>query len=487
MFRTKAIDILKTLNKTEFKKLSVFLSSPYFNKNKKIIKLYDCLKRFYPEFADPKLTNESLHSCIYPGKKYNDSMLKNLLSEFFGLSEKFIMQRAVDNDKRINLKKLASEYVKQGSEKNFTSTLEKLLKITDESGFDTEFFKDRMFAGSEMLHFLSIRSRQQEALSYLEESAINVLSDFLVSHFKIWGNVLLIGEYYKKESAGPSVLRVNDFVNHSGLLEFMENYFPDKYRFIAPYYFAVCSIMHPENDDYYFSLKEHLQKNIGLFSFKEKFLLITNAENICARKINTGNSHFMKEMYDLNIIKLNNKLFSYAGSTIFHPASFRNICKIAISQNELDWTQDFIEDYSKYLPSDDKKNTVHYCLLLVNFKAGKFEAALKNANSIELNSSFYKIEVRSFIMIIYFELGYYDEGIDLALTFKKFLTGNRELSDFQKDTYTSFTACYMELCNYKDNYDIERLSYAKKIFDENPSIVLKDWLAEKINRERNNK
>ena len=480
MFRTKALDIIKSLEESEFKKFRDFLLSPYFNKNKKMIKLYEYLKRFYPEFNDPKLTNESLHLFIYQGKKYNDRILKNLLSDFFRLTEKFIVQSAVDNDIRINLKKLASEYAKRGTEKNFTNALEKLLKITGDSGFNSDYFRDRMFLGSEMLNFLSLRSRQHESIGYLEESAFNVLFDFLVSHYKIWGNILLIGEYYKKETDGPSILQVNDFINHDGLFKFIEKNFPDEYKFIAPYYFAVCSILHPENDGHYFSLKEHLKKNISHFSFKEKFLLIANAENMCAKKINSGKSHYMKELFDLNIIRLENKLFSYSGSSVFHPTIFRNVCKMAITQNELDWTKDFIEDYSKYLPADDKKNTVQFCLMLVNFEAGKFEAALKNANSIELNSSFYKLEVKSFIMLIYFELGYYNEGIDLALTFKKFLTGNKELSAFQKDTYSAFTTSYMELCNYKENSDTERINNVKKIFYENPSIGLKKWLQKKI-------
>ena len=481
MLKTKSLEILKTLSKKEFSVFCDFIESPYFNKNSNLIKLTAYFKKFYPAFSSDELNNEDLYRVIYPGKKYNDNILKNLLSEYYNKCLAFLEIEAFENDSRLKLKKQVSELNKKGIDKFFTKALDLLRNEVTETSFDSNFFKDLVFINNENAHYLSIRSRQHEAFGNIEEIASSQLFDFLVAHYKTRANLVLIGDYYKRQGKEIKFLKFNEMINDEGIMELIKENYPDKFIFIAPYYYAVNAVISSDDNSYFFRLKEIISAHLSKFSFKEKFLLLSTAENVCARKINSGDHGFVRELFDLNIIKLNNGIISYNGSNSFHPSLFRNTCKTAVDLNEITWVKNFIDEYGKLIADDERNNTLNYCRMLVSLKEKDFEKVLHSALKIELNTAFYKLEVRSSMLVSYFELMYYEEALSLLETFKKYLNNSEEISVFQKQTYRNFVSCFGELVQYRLTGDKNKLMNAEIIFKNNQSIGLKDWLEEKLN------
>ena len=70
MKNSQIIKLLRTFDPKEIRRFSEFISSPYFNKNKNVIKLYEVIRKAYPDFEQEKFTKENVFSKIFPGKKY---------------------------------------------------------------------------------------------------------------------------------------------------------------------------------------------------------------------------------------------------------------------------------------------------------------------------------------------------------------------------------------------------------------------------------
>lgn len=480
MLKTKSLEILKTLSKTEFSAFSDFIESQYFNKNSNLVKLTAHLKKFYPSFTSDELNNENLYSSVFPGKKYNDNILKNLLSDYYNKCLAFLEFEAFKNDSRLRQKKQVSDLNKKGLDKFFIKALDSLRNDLSKNSFDSNYFKDLVFINNESAHYLSVRSRQHEAFNNIEEIASSQLFDFLVAHYKTRANLVLIGDYYKRQGKDVKFLKFNDLINDEGIIKLIKENYPDEFIFIAPYYYAVNAVISSEDNTYYYLLKEIVSAHLSKFSFKEKFLLLSTAENVCAKKINSGDHSFIRELFELNIIKLNNGIISYNGSNSFHPSLFRNTCKTAVDLGEIKWVKNFIDENGKLISDDDKNNTLNYCRMLVSLKEKDFENVLKSAQKIDLNTAFYKLEVRSSMLISYFELSYFEEALSLLETFKKYLNNSTELSEFQKQTYLNFVSCFGELVQHRISDDKNRLLNAEMIFRNNHSIGLKDWLEEKF-------
>lgn len=76
MFSNIAIDLLKTLSKEETKKFDAFINSPYYNTNTAVIRLFNTIKKYAPEFTDDSLRREKLFKKVYPEKPITNSVLE---------------------------------------------------------------------------------------------------------------------------------------------------------------------------------------------------------------------------------------------------------------------------------------------------------------------------------------------------------------------------------------------------------------------------
>ena len=90
MFKSKFIDLLATFTHDEIKEFERFIDSPFFNRDKTISHSYKFFKKFYPEFNNSKFTKENFFKSLYPGKPYNDSRVRNILSDLLKHGQDYI-------------------------------------------------------------------------------------------------------------------------------------------------------------------------------------------------------------------------------------------------------------------------------------------------------------------------------------------------------------------------------------------------------------
>jgi len=96
MIKSKLILLLQTFSKQEFRYLGDFVNSPYFNKEKVLMELYNILKKHYPDFSPEGFTREIIYESLFPGKKFNDAILRNTFSKFLKLAGKFLSAHNFD-------------------------------------------------------------------------------------------------------------------------------------------------------------------------------------------------------------------------------------------------------------------------------------------------------------------------------------------------------------------------------------------------------
>ena len=99
MLNIKLFEILRKLSLAEMKEFSDFLNSPLFNKRKILSDLFDVYKKFHPTYEDKNLSKEKAFSKIFPKRKYNDTVFRNLNSLLLGLAEDFLSFKNYSRDK----------------------------------------------------------------------------------------------------------------------------------------------------------------------------------------------------------------------------------------------------------------------------------------------------------------------------------------------------------------------------------------------------
>ena len=71
MQKTQLLQLIGTLNETEFKQLVDYVGSPIYNNSEKCMRLLKIIEREYPDLQSFKLTKEIVFVQIFGKKKYD--------------------------------------------------------------------------------------------------------------------------------------------------------------------------------------------------------------------------------------------------------------------------------------------------------------------------------------------------------------------------------------------------------------------------------
>ena len=77
IFTSKFVLTIKTLGEDELKAFENWLRSPWCNSNKNLIRLFEQLKKYYPQFKTNKLTKEKLFRKVLPNGKFSVRRMNN--------------------------------------------------------------------------------------------------------------------------------------------------------------------------------------------------------------------------------------------------------------------------------------------------------------------------------------------------------------------------------------------------------------------------
>src|SRR5258706_13118819 len=90
MFNTQLVNLLKSFSAYEMNSFGKFVVSPFFNKNKKVISLFNILGKNHPGFNCAGLEKEKVYRAIIKSKKYDDVKMRHITYELLKLAEEFI-------------------------------------------------------------------------------------------------------------------------------------------------------------------------------------------------------------------------------------------------------------------------------------------------------------------------------------------------------------------------------------------------------------
>lgn len=95
MQNTRLVKLLKKFPQDDIKKFRDFVNSPFFNKNKKVIRLAEYILKFYPDFSQKDFEEEAVFKKLFPGEKYEYQKIKNLISDLLNLAFNYLRTKPV--------------------------------------------------------------------------------------------------------------------------------------------------------------------------------------------------------------------------------------------------------------------------------------------------------------------------------------------------------------------------------------------------------
>ncbi|MBK8549657.1 MAG: hypothetical protein IPL53_00835 [Ignavibacteria bacterium] len=462
MLNSTLIEILKSFSKDELKSFEEFVESPFHNKKTPAIKLFKYLKKHSPDFNNPKLQRESAWNFLFPDKEYNYGVMKNLIHDLTKLSEDFISISGEKNDpmrKEYNIIKFLNDKKKYKLAEKYLDKTD--TKIKDSTTGDSDYYKNIFNIEKVRLSILYSRISDKHKLNpgaEFEQSSKYLIESFLIS---ILENYVLINSLNKVHKSGfgmPLLEEVLAFVKSNE--SFLENFY------IKTYYYILL-LDREQDEKFYFALKKILTEIDDSVAASFKYALWENISNYITFRFHAGEKGIMREQFDLYKLYLNKKIYYAEDESNFFIVNFTTFFNVAVGLNELDWAEDFLNQYAGKLDENAREDVKNYCHASICIKKKDFLKANEYLSKVKkLHEPHMKAGLKLGILIVYYELGWYESSISVIDSFKHLLDNEKNIQEVIKEKHRKFIKGYSMLIDiiYKkdDSAKLKLIQYLEK-------------------------
>ena len=470
MQNSKLYSILEYFDKYEQNRLRKFITSPYFNKNEAIIKLFDSLIAHVNAKKPEEIEKEILWEQIYKNAEYDDVLFRKNCSDLLKLVEAFLTQQVFDKDHIGKTNYLFKAISKKKIEKLFNSTTLKSQRHTKNQILRDSDFYLKQYQLEKSYYEITQNNIRRSKKSNVENILSNLDKFFFAEKLRWYTSVLtqqyLISHEYK-------LLFVDE------ILEYLEtNKFSDTPA-VEIYFQIYLTLKEPENESHYYKLKSLLSENGLRFNKDEAKSIYYSAINYCIRKSNIeGKKNFLVELLDIYKDLINKEILIDDVEGL-SPWDFKNVITCATSTGEFEWAEKFIKKYGKLIPSQFRENAISFNTAQLFFYQKKYRELISLLQKVEYEDFSYNLNSKLFLLMTYYELDEIEPLYSLLDSFRSYLNRHKDFPKERRELYGNLIKFTKKLTkiNYGSKKDIEKI---KKEIDNTERVASVKWLKEKI-------
>ncbi|MBL8017631.1 MAG: hypothetical protein JNK43_10195 [Ignavibacteria bacterium] len=472
MKENKLYRLLKSLSDEEWKAFEKFTASPYFNMGRNYLPL---LKYFKDSVLKKKKVSpepEEIYSLLYPGKKFNHSVVNTILSNFTKLTENFLVQ--IELESSANAKKLA--LLKQLNQRNCDALFENEAARALKKYFDSPFDIDTIEFLKSMQENL-IRAKYKTNFDKSIENEIHKRSDYRFFAFYIWllneeRDLRIMKDVLNKKPEERMSTKLAKSINPENVIGYIETYYPELKDTAGSIilYFTSRDVER---------VSSSLYKNYALFQPNLALALFYILEGMIVDNISAGRKEYLPERLRLLQFILEKGLVVNEYQTRLNTRVTENIIYVSLWCKEFTWLKHFLETYSGRFAEDMKENLVKYCRACLLLGEKKYAEALRELYLVGDASITMKVRMKDIELQLLFEMNKFDEIYFAADNYNK-LKLNQLVSERHRAAMDANITAYKFLVNMRDGKNSEEPGYIRKILEEGPPSQFGDWILEKI-------
>lgn len=491
MISHKIIEILSTFSKDDIKRFREYLNSPFFNKSAKLIKLFEVLIEFYPEFNSKNLTEEKIFKKVNPGLNFNISTLRNLLFDLANAADDFL---TVTNFCRRNIEKadfLRDELFQRNLSKQLDSVIKKsVIIMNDVKNFDSAYYINKFKLTIDILNFNSMviqkmdRNSIENAIDNLTENGKSITQLFAKEICRLYDNLNTHKTAYDINSENNFVFGLFGIMDFEKILRFVSENSGDKVvSIIFSLYLAnYLAFSRMDNIQYYYDYKNLVMKEIDNLEVDIIRSHTINLIRYCIIKSKLNNCDesdlFKKERFEIYNLTLENKFYKSDISPYIPIELYRPALKLGLELKKYDWAFNFIKKFKTEFPPERRENIYNFSCAEYYFCRGKYAEAMKSFHKVKFDHFMFKVDMKNLMLKTYYELDLYDNALSLIDSYKHFLANDITLSVIEKKINKNFVNTVQKMILYRTSgnkagkYLIE--SEFKKV------MINKEWAQEKF-------
>lgn len=390
MLGSQLLQIIKSLDKRDMRELHKVVRSPYFNQREDVILLFDWIDKSMNSKL-PDLSKEKVFKNIFPNKKYNDVLMRQLMSYLYKIIQKYLITEGVlQNDMESQLY-LTYALTQRNADTIVEKQIYDSLKMIDNHSLkNSKYHYTKYMLRIEEYEYHSKKKRTSELnlQNLSNELDYFYLSERLKQACIMFAHQTISNHNYTQPLLDIAIQQAQKINN-----------LPPS---VTAYYHNYKALTEPNNEDNYLLLKNIIIEQGHLLPKHEQRDLYIAATNYCIRKLNQGEKPFGFEALELYRARMDNNVLLENG--VLPPYTYNNILMLALKAEEYEWAERFLNDFKQYLPEKERENIFQYNLALFYFRTGKYDEAMVLLQKVNLHDVLYNLDARRLLARIYYEL-----------------------------------------------------------------------------------
>lgn len=398
-FRTaNVITFLRKLDKDEIKEFDKFVNSPFHNNRAEVIRFFDEVKKFHPEFSSKVFSKENIFKKLYPGEEYRDDVIRRLSSNLFKLGEEYGAHKNFRENKFDFEKNLLEFYFSKNAEKFFPKQLKKSEQLLDhQSQRDTDYFLHHSMLNEIERNYM-LKYDPTYKRSGFEKQIINLWKHLLSSMLRLYGfaeyEIFFFNKKYDLKHSEELMRIAEDS-------EFMNS------KALEIYYLILKLYRQDKNDKDFKKVKELIKENILIFGKGELFNLYIHLFNYCnINKLQKG-IDYSKVEFEIAREMVEQELVITNG--VIDPGWFRGIFFKAFNAGEVKFAAEFIEKHKSIVSGNDGENVVNHAYAQLAMHDKDYDKALDHLSTATYQHLNDKWLIKNMYLKIYYETGHYEQ------------------------------------------------------------------------------
>lgn len=476
------IQIFDGIDKKELKSLHDFVSSPFFNKSRRLSDFYELIYKNFDVYKANGLTKKDLAKKLYPGETYSkntDENIRKLLSDFGKLLDSYLVTTKFLQDEDSAAITLVKTLRERGMEDKFKKKLADLKKKQEKVKYRDEKYytlESELIEEELELEFTKNMLRYSETDQRASDNADwNFIMDKLRYFLRTWTK-----QFYNKEN-----LEYN-WTFYDDIEKFIEKNLHQIKKDHAAIFLEYLSVRMFKSEDHedFKNMKDYLFDNFMRIPKNNYTDYSWNMISFAMLQVNNGNTHFRKDILDLLQELDKQDLLVHSGELL--PSDFKIAVDISIAERNLNWTEYFINKYKNKIKKDYSKGLINLSLAKLKFYNENYEDAKKFQDKVEYVDYIHYFEAKLLLAKIEFEKNKFENVISAVETLKKFLKSHKELPEIYLNIYKKFSTDINQLLKLYENdhlgknIDTDLELFNKSVLNSNQFTHSKEWFLSKI-------
>jgi hypothetical protein len=471
MLSDKLVTLLRTFEKVDLNRLRKLVASPYFNDEPDALRLFDichaALKKS-PE-ALSKLTKEQVWKKLCPALPYDDAHLRRMTSDLNQLAIKF---RALEQREREPLEDWLFEQKAleaAGLDKHLAGIERQITRhIEHSTARNTEFYH---LAFRYHWNIFNRSYRVVAATDYMAKllPANKALESFYVTQkLKMYVAWLSYRQFRSTDKVLPLPPGFWENIDQEGFSDI---------PMIGIYRQVVQILTEPDDESLFEGLLTDLERMGNALAPEDYRECCYIAQNYCALKINQGKSEYYGKAFVIFKTMVERDVLLEEGQLA--EGVYKNIITTGLRADAFVWVENFIEEYSWYLPPAIRENARTFNLANLYSHLKQYNRALEVLRNVEYSDVTYALGAKTILLRIYYEQNEYLALDSLIDSFRIYLRRNKQISKNLQKEYNNFLNLVKKLTTLRVG-DKKALSEFRTKVVATSYNTPKKWLLAKI-------